>query len=88
MALKPWREPKRCRALKREGRGGVLVKLKKPQQERRADLPTIGADTVRHAAEAGLRGIAVEEGQSLILDRGELIAEANRLGLFVVGIKV
>jgi DUF1009 family protein len=79
---------KRCRALKREGRGGVLVKLKKPQQERRADLPTIGADTVRHAAEAGLRGIAVEEGQSLILDRGELIAEANRLGLFVVGIKV
>jgi len=77
---------KRCAALKREGQGGVLVKLKKPQQERRADLPTIGADTVRRAAEAGLNGIAVEAGQSLILDRPEVVAEANRLGLFVVGI--
>lgn len=76
----------RCASLKREGQGGVLVKLKKPQQERRADLPTIGADTVRRAAEAGLNGIAVEAGQSLILDRPEVIAEANRLGLFVVGI--
>lgn len=78
---------KRCAALKREGTGGVLVKLKKPDQERRADLPTIGADTIRHAAEAGLNGIAVEEGQSLILDRAEVVTEAIRLGLFVVGIK-
>ncbi len=77
---------KRCAALKREGNGGVLVKLKKPQQERRVDLPTIGSDTVRCAAEAGLNGIAVEAGQSLILDRPEVVAEANRLGLFVVGI--
>jgi len=77
---------KRCAALKREGNGGVLVKLRKPQQERRADLPTIGSDTVRCAAEAGLNGIAVEAGQSLILDRPEVVAEANRLGLFVVGI--
>ena len=77
----------RCAGIKREGQGGVLVKLKKPQQERRADLPTIGADTVRRAAEAGLSGIAVEEGQSLILDRAETVAEANRLGLFVAGIK-
>ena len=52
-----------------------------------ADLPTIGADTVRHAAEAGLNGIAVEAGQSLILDRAEVVAEANRLGLYVAGIK-
>ena len=78
---------KRCAGVKREGQGGVLVKLKKPQQERRADLPAIGADTVRQAAETGLNGIAVEEGQSLILDRGEVIAEANRLDLFVTGIK-
>ncbi|MFP6687843.1 MAG: UDP-2,3-diacylglucosamine diphosphatase LpxI, partial [Alphaproteobacteria bacterium] len=67
--------------------GGVLVKLKKIQQERRADLPTIGTDTVRHTAEAGLNGIAVEAGQSLILDRAEVVAEANRLGLYVAGIK-
>ncbi len=77
----------RCAGLKREGQGGVLVKLKKPQQERRADLPTIGADTVRRAAKTGLNGIAVEEGQSLVLDRAEVVAEANRLGIFVAGIK-
>ena len=78
----------RCADLKREGRGGVLVKLKKPEQEHRADLPTIGSDTVRRAAESGLHGIAVEEGKSLILDRADMVAEANRLGVFVIGIKV
>ncbi|MEC9454191.1 MAG: UDP-2,3-diacylglucosamine diphosphatase LpxI [Pseudomonadota bacterium] len=77
----------RCQDLKQEGQGGVLVKLIKTQQERRADLPTIGADTVRHSAEAGLNGIAVEAGQSLILDRAEVVVEANRLGLYVAGIK-
>ena len=49
----------RCGALRRDGPGGVLVKLKKPRQERRADLPTIGPDTIRRAAEAGMAGIAV-----------------------------
>ena len=44
------------------GPGGVLVKLVKPGQDRRADLPTIGPETVMGAARAGLRGIAVEAG--------------------------
>ena len=78
----------RCGGLRREGAGGVLVKVKKPQQDRRLDLPTIGADTVRRAAEAGLRGIAVEAGGTLVMDRPEVIAEADRLGLFVTGLAV
>jgi len=77
---------KRCADLKREEQGGVLIKLKKPQQERRADLPTMGVETVRLAAQIRLNGIAVEEGQSLILDRREVVSEANRLGLFVTGV--
>jgi DUF1009 family protein len=76
----------RCAALRREGPGGVLIKLKKPDQERRVDLPTIGAITISRAAEAGLSGIAVEAGESLILDREAVIAEADERGLFVVGI--
>lgn len=76
----------RCAALRREGSGGVLVKLKKPDQERRVDLPTIGANTITRAAEAGLSGVAVEAGESLILDREAVIAEADERGLFVVGI--
>lgn len=76
----------RCRTVRRDGPGGVLVKLKKPGQERRADLPTIGAQTVEHAAKAGLRGIAVEAGETIILDREAVIAAADRRGIFLVGL--
>lgn len=75
----------RCAALRREGPGGVLVKTAKPEQERRADLPTIGMHTVRAAAAAGLRGIAVEAGATLLVDRPGIAAAADRAGLFVVG---
>lgn len=76
----------RCGELAREGVGGVLVKLKKPGQERRVDLPAIGVRTVEAAAAAGLRGIAVEAGGALVLGRAEVAVAAERLGLFVVGI--
>jgi UDP-2,3-diacylglucosamine hydrolase len=77
---------RRCAGLRREGPGGVLVKVEKPGQERRADRPTIGPHTVTLAAAAGLRGIAVEAGVTIILDRDEVIAAAEQAGLFVVGI--
>ncbi|MCH9019774.1 MAG: UDP-2,3-diacylglucosamine diphosphatase LpxI [Proteobacteria bacterium] len=76
----------RCAGLRREGPGGVLVKLKKPGQEGRADLPTIGPGTVERAREAGLVGIAIEAGGSLIIDRPAVAAAADAAGLFVVGI--
>lgn len=78
----------RCAGLCREGPGGVLVKLKKPHQEARVDLPTIGVETLRAAAAAGLRGIAVEAGGTLIIDRDALAAAADEAGLFVVGVEV
>ena len=78
----------RCGALRREGPGGVLVKIKKPGQERRVDLPAVGARTVAAAAAAGLRGIAVEAGGSLILDAAAVAAVADETGLFVLGLEV
>jgi len=78
---------RRCAALRREGPGGVLVKIEKPGQERRADRPTIGPRTVALAAEAGLAGIAVEAGATIVLDRDEVISAANLAGLFVVGVR-
>ena len=75
----------RCKGLAVNGPGGVLVKAKKPQQERRADLPTIGVATVHNAQAAGLRGIAVEAGHSLMLNRAEIVAAADNAGLFIVG---
>ncbi|WP_245525058.1 MULTISPECIES: UDP-2,3-diacylglucosamine diphosphatase LpxI [unclassified Mesorhizobium] len=65
---------------------GVLVKCAKPGQELRADLPSIGPQTVEAAHEAGLAGIAVEAGRSLILEGPTVVARANALGLFVIGL--
>jgi DUF1009 family protein len=72
--------------LRRDGLGGVLVKVAKPQQDRRIDLPTIGPATVRRAAEAGLRGIAVEAGVTILLDQAEAVAAADMAGLFLIAI--
>ena len=77
----------RCRDLRREGPGGVLVKLKKPGQEARADLPTIGTTTVGGAKAAGLKGIAIEAGGALVIDLAAVVAAADSAGLFVIGIR-
>ena len=74
--------------LARDGLGGVLIKLRKPSQDRRVDLPTIGVRTVREASAAGLRGLAVEAGGALVLGRQAVAEEAERLGLFVIGVTV
>jgi DUF1009 family protein len=68
-------------------RRGVLVKLCKPQQDMRADLPTIGPSTVAIAAKAGLAGIAVEAGRAIVLDKDAMIAAADAAGIFVCGIE-
>ena len=83
----------RCVALPTELRGdadhrvGVLAKWPKPIQERRVDLPTIGVATIEGAAAAGLAGVVAEAGATLVMKQGELIATADRLGLFVVGLR-
>lgn len=81
----------RVAGLRAEGRisarrRGVLVKLCKPQQDMRADLPAIGPSSVANAARAGLAGIAVEAGRALVLEEEKMIAAADAAGLFVCGI--
>ncbi|MBF0249471.1 MAG: UDP-2,3-diacylglucosamine diphosphatase LpxI [Alphaproteobacteria bacterium] len=68
--------------------GGVLAKMCKPGQDRRADLPTIGRVTVENAHAAGLKGIVVEAGASLTVGRDEIVRAADGLGLFVAGVKI
>jgi DUF1009 family protein len=65
--------------------GGVLVKSVKPGQDRRADLPTIGPDTISHAAAAGLRGVAYDATGTILAEREACIARADELGLFLLG---
>ena len=76
----------RCIPLRRDGGGGVLVKAKKPQQDMRLDLPTIGTRTVEGVAAAGLAGIAVEAGGALIVDPAAAVEAADSLGLFVAAV--
>jgi DUF1009 family protein len=68
------------------GPGGVLVKLVKPGQDRRADLPTIGEQTVRGALAAGVRGVAFEGGGTIIMDRDSMVAAADAAGFFLLGL--
>jgi UDP-2,3-diacylglucosamine hydrolase len=68
-----------------EKRRGALVKRPKPIQERRIDLPVIGMRTIEGAARAGLAGIAVEAHGALAVRRADMIAEADKLGLFLYG---
>lgn len=77
---------KRCKSLHREGRGGVLIKTVKPDQDRRVDLPTIGLETLQLAHINGLRGIAVEANSVQVLQRSEAVAYADKYGLFLYGV--
>ena len=63
----------------------VLVKAPKVGQDLRVDLPAVGPRTVRNAAKAGCVGLALEANGTLVIDRAATAAEADRLGLFVVG---
>jgi len=76
----------RCAKLQSPGKGGVLIKMKKPMQESRIDLPAIGITTIINAHHAGLSGIAIQAGGAIIIDRQSVIRKANELGLFVTGI--
>jgi UDP-2,3-diacylglucosamine hydrolase len=76
----------RAGLLRRDGIGGVLVKLLKPGQDRRADLPTIGPQTVRNAAAAGLRGVAFEANATILAEREACLAAADAAGLFLLGL--
>jgi UDP-2,3-diacylglucosamine hydrolase len=73
---------KRGGTLAREG--AVVVKVSKPNQDMRFDVPVIGIETVRIAAESGVCAVAVEAGKTLLLERDAVIALANRSNISVV----
>ena len=70
-----------------EERRGVLVKLPKPQQDRRVDIPAIGCRTIELAAAAHLAGIVFEAGGTLFDDFDAVVALAEEKGLFLLGLE-
>ena len=65
---------------------GVLVKMPKTTQDRRFDLPALGPQTVDGVARAGLAGIAVVAGQTILAEPQALVEAADRAGIFVAGL--
>jgi DUF1009 family protein len=82
----------RVARLRQEGRirartaRGVLVKAPKSEQDLRFDLPTIGPRTIEGAVAAGLAGIAIVAGNTIVVEPQALIDAANTAGLFVTGL--
>lgn len=66
---------------------GVLVKAPKQGQDLRLDLPALGPQTIRGIAEAGLAGIVVASGHSVVAEPQAMIEEADGAGIFVVGLE-
>ncbi|MCF6273007.1 MAG: UDP-2,3-diacylglucosamine diphosphatase LpxI [Rhodobacteraceae bacterium] len=67
----------------RKGSRGLLLKRPKPGQDMRLDMPAIGPDTFDAIAAAGLSGVVVQAGKTLILDQEKTLSRANELGLFL-----
>ena len=63
---------------------GVLIKVAKPNQNEKVDMPSIGVETIRQITEAGIAGIVIEARKTLIIDKMATIAKANESGKFIV----
>lgn len=75
---------KRCAELKVEYKNNaVLLKMKKAKQSLKADLPTIGVETIKNCFESKIGGIAIQANSTLVLDKAEVIKKADELGLFL-----
>lgn len=69
------------------GSGAVIVKVSKPRQDMRFDVPVVGLDTIRSMLEVKARVLAVEAEKSILLEKEKLVKEANEGGIAVVGFK-
>ncbi len=80
------------RAIERAGQlcsnsGFVVVKVSKPGQDRRFDVPTVGKQTIVTMHQAGARVLAIEAGQTILLDEAETIALADSYGIVITALQ-
>ena len=67
--------------------GWTMVKVAKPNQDRRFDVPTVGPDTVAKLKRHGAAMLVIEAGETVIVDRTQTLADADRAGIAVVGMR-
>lgn len=78
----------RAAIVKKTGKAPVMVKVLKPGQDLRVDLPAIGLKTVEQLKKYGIGGIAVEAGGILLIERDTVISQADEAGIFIIGVKI
>ena len=78
--------------LERAGKFGakncLFVKLGKPKQDTRFDVPVFGLQTLNTMKDAGIGNVAMESGSVLLLDKAELLKQAEKLGIGLTGIEI
>ncbi|HEV3120856.1 MAG TPA: UDP-2,3-diacylglucosamine diphosphatase LpxI [Isosphaeraceae bacterium] len=67
--------------------GWTLVKVAKPQQDMRFDVPTIGTSTIENLRQSGARVLAIEAGKTIVVDQAEVVDLADRYGLTIVALR-
>ena len=67
--------------------GAVVVKVVKPQQDRRFDLPAVGPDTIESMAQSGCQVLVVEAGGTLVMDLDDMVRRADKARIAIVGIR-
>jgi len=68
------------------GEGAVVVKVSKPGQDLRFDVPAVGLDTIQVMAAVKARGLGLEAGKTLMFDKNEMLAAADAAGIVVLGL--
>ncbi|NLK62629.1 MAG: UDP-2,3-diacylglucosamine diphosphatase LpxI [Fusobacteria bacterium] len=76
------------RAYNYAGKGCIIVKMARPQQDMRVDVPTIGIDTINNMIEINAKGIVIEAEKIIFLNQEEVIKKAEENNIFIKGIKV
>lgn len=66
--------------------GWTLVKVAKPQQDMRFDVPTVGLTTIENLHKARARVLAIEAGKTIVIDQAEVVDLANRYGMTIVAL--
>jgi DUF1009 family protein len=67
------------------GKGAVIIKVSKPNQDMRFDVPVVGLNTVKTMAEVSARVLCIESRKSIILNKEKIIKESNKAGIAIVG---
>lgn len=78
----------RCKGLQQKGRGGILVKTRKPQQDEKLDMPTVGVQTIENAYKAGLSGIVIQANNVIVVDIKNVAKYADKYKLFIIAVNI